>query len=163
MKCFTCGKPLPKGVDPLADITHPFCSEHCAYSATGLFLATPSKETNQTTDGYPMSESLKAKADVGGRPLDPQQLVDIVKEVSKPKDHDPVNHPSHYTSHPSGVECITITRHMTFNIGNVIKYVWRSGLKGEAPAVQDLKKAAFYLNDEIKRIEEQQATCPPTT
>lgn len=85
-------------------------------------------EMNKTTDGYPNQESK----------------------------HDPVNRPSHYTSHPSGVECITITRHMTFNCGNAIKYLWRSGLKGEAPAVQDLKKAAFYLNDEIKRIEEQQ-------
>jgi Protein of unknwon function (DUF3310) len=65
---------------------------------------------------------------------------------------DPVNHPDHYTSHPSGVECIEITRHMNFNLGNVVKYVWRSGLKGgkEIP-VQDLEKAAWYLNDEIKR------------
>jgi hypothetical protein len=67
--------------------------------------------------------------------------------------HDPVNHPEHYTSHPSGVECIDVTRHMTFNIGNVIKYCWRSGLKGGNPSVQDLRKAAWYLNDEIRRIE----------
>lgn len=31
---------------------------------------------------------------------------------------DPVNHPPHYTAHPSGVECITITKHMNFNVGN---------------------------------------------
>ena len=64
----------------------------------------------------------------------------------------PVNHPSHYTSHPSGVECITITRHMTFNIGNAIKYLWRNGLKDGAPTVQDLEKAVWYINDEIKRL-----------
>jgi len=66
---------------------------------------------------------------------------------------DSVNHPDHYTSHPSGVECIDITRHMNFNLGNVIKYVWRSGLKGDGVSVEDLKKAAWYLNDEIKCME----------
>jgi hypothetical protein len=66
---------------------------------------------------------------------------------------DPVNHPPHYTSHPSGVECITVTRHMSFNLGNVVKYLWRAGLKDQAPTLQDLKKAAWYLNDEIKRME----------
>ena len=44
-------------------------------------------------------------------------------------DKDPVNHPTHYTSDPSGVECIEITRHRNFNIGNAIKYLWRAGLK----------------------------------
>lgn len=71
-------------------------------------------------------------------------------------DHDPVNHPSHYTNHPSGVECIQITRHMGFNIGNVVKYLWRAGLKDSAPTLQDLKKAAWYLNDEIKKMEKGQ-------
>ena len=63
--------------------------------------------------------------------------------------HDPVNSPKHYTSHPSGVECIQITRHMSFNIGNVVKYVWRADEKG-AP-IEDLEKAAWYLQDEINR------------
>lgn len=71
---------------------------------------------------------------------------DTVIEL-KPK-HDPVNHPKHYTSHPSGVECIQITRHMGYNLGNVIKYVWRADLKGKD--VEDLEKAVFYLQDEIK-------------
>lgn len=61
-----------------------------------------------------------------------------------------VNHPKHYNSHPSGVECITITRHMNFNIGNAIKYLWRAGLKDDAK--QDLQKAAWYINDELKRL-----------
>lgn len=62
-----------------------------------------------------------------------------------------VHHPPHYTSHPSGVECIEITRHMNFNLGNVVKYVWRSGLKDGVVPIQDLEKAAWYLNDEIER------------
>lgn len=67
---------------------------------------------------------------------------------------DPVNHPAHYTSHPSGIEAIQITRHMTFNLGNAIKYVWRAGLK-TSDAVEDLRKAVFYINDEIKRLQGQ--------
>ena len=43
-----------------------------------------------------------------------------------------MNHPRHYTSHPSGVECIDITRHYCFSIGNAIKYLWRAGLKQDA-------------------------------
>ena len=65
-------------------------------------------------------------------------------------EHDPVNHPKHYTSHPSGVECITITRHMTFNIGNAIKYLWRCGDKDNQ--IQDLEKAIWYIKDEINRL-----------
>lgn len=64
---------------------------------------------------------------------------------------DPVNHPPHYTNHPSGVECITITKHFNFCVGNAVKYLWRAGLKGDA--VEDLKKAAWYIDREIQRLE----------
>lgn len=67
---------------------------------------------------------------------------------------DPVNHPAHYTSDPSGIECIEITRHRNFNIGNAIKYLWRAGRKDADAHVQDLQKAIFYINDEIARIRE---------
>lgn len=67
---------------------------------------------------------------------------------------DMVNHPSHYTSHPSGIEAIQVTRWMNFNLGNAMKYIWRSGIKNPDKQVEDLKKAVFYLNDEIKRLEE---------
>lgn len=66
---------------------------------------------------------------------------------------DQVNHPSHYTSDPSGIECIQITRHRNFNIGNAFKYLWRAGLKDEAKTIQDLEKAIFYIKDEINRLE----------
>lgn len=67
------------------------------------------------------------------------------------KENDPVNHPAHYTSHESGIECIEVTRWMNFNLGNVMKYVWRAGNKGNA--LEDLKKARWYLDDEINRRE----------
>ncbi len=60
--------------------------------------------------------------------------------------------PPHYKSHPSGVECIQITRHFNNNLGNVIKYVWRAGKKENNSTRQDLKKALYYLKDEIKRV-----------
>ena len=72
---------------------------------------------------------------------------------------DMVNHPPHYTSHPSGVECIQITEHMGFNLGNATKYIWRADLKGSS--VQDLEKAAFYIAREIAlRVKDEPKLSP---
>lgn len=69
---------------------------------------------------------------------------------------DPVEHPAHYTSSPAScsncgttVECIDVTRHMGFNLGNAVKYLWRADLKGNA--IEDLEKAAWYIRDEINK------------
>jgi hypothetical protein len=72
-----------------------------------------------------------------------------------PRGSDPVNHPSHYTSHPSGIECIDVIEHMTLNIGAAIKYLWRCGLKSEATHIQDLEKAAWHIRREIQRLTTQ--------
>ena len=76
-----------------------------------------------------------------------------MKNQKKPSfgQNDAVHHPKHYTNHPSGVECIQITEHMGFNLGNVVKYLWRADEKG-AP-VEDLKKARWYLDREIQKRE----------
>ena len=58
-----------------------------------------------------------------------------------------VDHPVHYRSHPSGVECITITEHMNFCVGNAMKYLWRAGSKGNE--IEDLRKAQWYISREI--------------
>lgn len=63
-----------------------------------------------------------------------------------------VDHPIHYNAHPSGIECIDIVRHMGFNLGNAVKYIWRAGLKPGKSTVQDLEKAVWYLNDEINKL-----------
>lgn len=71
---------------------------------------------------------------------------------------DNVNHPKHYTSDPSGIECIDITRYRNFNVGNAIKYLWRAGLKIDADKssinkqIEDLEKAVWYIVDEIHRL-----------
>lgn len=61
-----------------------------------------------------------------------------------------VEHPPHYKNHPSGIECIEITEHLNFCLGNAIKYIWRSGLKGSE--IEDLKKAQWYIKREIERL-----------
>lgn len=74
-----------------------------------------------------------------------------------------VNHPAYYNEHPSGVECIEIVRHHNFNVGNAIKYLWRQGLKTEegmsdtVKQIEDLKKAIWYITDEIGRLENVQS------
>ena len=68
---------------------------------------------------------------------------------------DPVNHPRHYTSSPSGVECIDIIEHMTLNLGNATKYIWRAGQKNDL--IEDLRKAAWYVAREISRVSKLRA------
>lgn len=84
-----------------------------------------------------------------------------VAEMSRKKERVPVgrstaqsvSHPEHYTAHPSGVECITVAEHFGFNLGNAVKYIWRADEKGSQ--VEDLQKAAWYIEREIKRLVEK--------
>lgn len=71
------------------------------------------------------------------------------KAAEKMLQEDAVNHPKHYTSHPSGIECIQVTEHMGFNLGNALKYIWRADLKGDA--IEDLQKARWYLDRELEK------------
>lgn len=76
-----------------------------------------------------------------------------------------VNHPKHYNSHPSGIECIEIARHYCFSIGNAFKYLWRAGLKKDNglkdvdKEIEDLEKAIWYINDRIKQLEKMKEPC----
>lgn len=69
------------------------------------------------------------------------------------QEYDGVNHPKHYTDSPSGIECIQVTEHMDFCIGNAVKYLWRAGKKDDS--VQDLKKAIWYINRKIALMEKK--------
>lgn len=64
---------------------------------------------------------------------------------------DMVNSPPHYRANPSGIECIDVVEHLSFNVGNAIKYLWRSAEKGRQ--LEDLAKARWYINREIERLE----------
>lgn len=90
-------------------------------------------------------------------PIPPTKVEDAVEATEE------IDHPSHYNLHPSGVECIDIVEHLTFNVGSAVKYAWRAGLKvyGEPDGpcedptvarIRDLKKAAWYINREIERL-----------
>lgn len=86
---------------------------------------------------------------------DIEPLKPAVPAITKP---DMVNHPPHYTSSPAkcskcghGIECIDVVQHMNFSIGNAVKYLWRAGLKNDA--IEDLKKAVWYINTEIAKRE----------
>lgn len=74
---------------------------------------------------------------------------------------DNVNHPKHYTSHPSGVECIEITEHYGFCVGNAIKYLWRAGLKKDGTLddidkeIEDVKKAAWYVQRHLENLQKK--------
>lgn len=68
--------------------------------------------------------------------------------------NDPVNNPKHYTDHPSGIECIQVTEHMGFNLGNAVKYIWRCDLKKDA--IEDLRKAVWYIQREIAKREKDE-------
>ncbi|QFG09440.1 hypothetical protein I5H08_gp047 [Mycobacterium phage Yuna] len=72
---------------------------------------------------------------------------------------DAVDQPSHYNQGPPckgcgrPIECLDITEHMNFCLGNTVKYVWRCDLKHDA--IEDLRKARKYLDTEIARREAQ--------
>lgn len=88
-------------------------------------------------------------AKCGGKPpaeWQPEQSTALYQKTGN-AEHDPVNHPKHYTQHPSGIECIQITEHMGFCLGNAVKYIWRADLKHDA--IEDLEKAKWYLEREI--------------
>ena len=93
---------------------------------------------------WPHDDGWDSEADNGRKCFDL-----AIEEMRKRHMGDPVNHPQHYTAHPSGVECIQITEHMGFCIGNAVKYLWRADLKGDA--IQDLEKARWYIEREIAR------------
>lgn len=80
-----------------------------------------------------------------------------MSDIEQQKTNDPVNHPNHYVSLGAHclqcckpIEYIDIVRRFNFNLGNAIKYIWRSNFKENT--MQDLQKAIWYLQDEIMRI-----------
>lgn len=103
---------------------------------------------------YPLDTPKQRRAYYATRT--PEEMLKIIGALNRAKhaaalqaEHDAVNHPAHYTSHPSGIECIQITEHMGFNLGNAMKYVWRADLKNDA--IEDLAKAIWYIQREIDK------------
>lgn len=80
--------------------------------------------------------------------------------IPAPDANPQVDHPAHYNQHPSGVECIEIVRHHSFNVGSAIKYLWRDGFKDTEVETQDLEKAIWYLRDELERRKRESVEAP---
>ena len=95
-----------------------------------------------------MTEELPAYLRAWNHDEPKQAAEQATEQATEP---DPVDHPKHYVSHPSGAECIEIAEHMNFCLGNAIKYIWRADLKGRA--LEDLRKARWYVDREILRRE----------
>ena len=122
VECRTCFYgQLDIGIHPCND-----CTNYDKWVNRSIFIREAAK---------PLSEAIKEWVDI----KEDEEIVDIV------------NQPPHYTEHPSGIECIQVTEHMSFNLGNAIKYIWRCDLKQDA--IEDLKKAKCYIDREIdKRV-----------
>ncbi|MFD4608301.1 DUF3310 domain-containing protein [Streptomyces sp. NPDC058440] len=105
---------------------------------------------------FPTGYSLGfAEEELSAEDLTPYlEIVDEIASFSAQVE-DEINHPSHYTWLPGGVEVIDITELLPFNLGNVVKYVLRAGHKHDEP-LTDLRKAAWYINREIERLEAAQ-------
>ena len=82
----------------------------------------------------------------------PREWTDLMQPLEQR--NDPVNHPAHYTSSPSGIECIQVTEWMGFLLGNAVKYIWRASSKGNEK--QDLEKATWYIRRRIEQIEKEE-------
>lgn len=89
------------------------------------------------------------------------------KKCTIPIKEDRVNHPSHYTwlKELCGIEVIDITRHMNFNLGQILKYILRLEHKKDKnftnyeKVLSDLNKAKYYLENEINRVDKLCKKC----
>jgi hypothetical protein len=109
-------------------------------------------QQNENRLGWRVDETTLEALEVDDK-LYEKEWETYVESTYQQSRHDAVNHPNHYCNHPSGIECIQITEHMNFCLGNAMKYLWRSGLKEGSSALEDLRKAQWYLNHEIQRLE----------
>lgn len=116
---------------------------------------TASRFTNVTTEREAAwNAEIEAIKTARGEAFQEVNLGTLLVNAIEKNREEAVNHPPHYLKHPSGVECIQITEHMNFCLGNAIKYIWRAGLKADDP-VQDLSKAIWYIQREISRLEQK--------
>ena len=83
---------------------------------------------------------------------------ELVESNSNPENvsqgkNDPVNHPSHYTDGKIEVVDFILDKKLNFTRGNAVKYISRAGKKNPEKEIEDLQKAAWYINKEIQRLQ----------
>lgn len=115
-----------------------------------IFPAKCSSCSNESCPSNPYPQWVLNVADPIFDPVLSEETKEAIKELE-----DVVNHPKHYTKHPSGVECIQVTEYMNFCLGNAMKYIWRANDKHDSP-LEDLRKAKWYIEREIARLEKDE-------
>ena len=159
--CDVCGEPILIAIN----MNDGVCSENCRKALAEIKTNENTLENRTSSPMVEMTTAMSALCELCGSFIEEPEIASsyeegvfvcpdcvwrtALEEADVYDEPDFVNHPPHYTAHPSGVECITITEHMNFCLGNAMKYIWRAGEKGDA--LQDLEKAAWYLNREIRR------------
>ena len=135
-----------------------FYVEDIKYASVGDHVVLlPDNTTSVNTNGQRVASNILTEDNIKKY----FKLVYTNKKQTEINEKDNVNHPSHYTwlKEKCGIEVIDITRHMDFNLGNAIKYILRAGhkkdyyLHSKQKEIEDLKKAAWYINDKIKQLE----------
>lgn len=135
-----------------------FYVEDIKYASVGDHVVLlPDNTTSVNTNGQRVASNILTEDNIKKY----FKLVYTNKKQIEINEEDNVNHPSHYTwlKEKCGIEVIDITRHMDFNLGNAIKYILRAGhkkdyyLHSKQKEIEDLKKAAWYINDKIKQLE----------
>ena len=142
-------------------------------SRTGKHTTTPLRTPEPTSAELAdeVSERLVGKVieNMTEDELDQLEVALVERRAAAQRDSGPelINHPKHYNLHPSGVECIDIIEHFTANVSAAVKYLWRAGLKlsgddkvHEDPfeaRMRDLKKAAWYVDREIDKLNRDRA------
>lgn len=94
---------------------------------------------------------------VGESPDPPAPQASVGAAAPADRKHDPVNHPSHYTSGKIEVIDFIEDQKLGFCCGNAVKYIARAGKKDPAKTVEDLRKGAWYLAREISFLEKGKA------
>ncbi|MFD8018942.1 DUF3310 domain-containing protein [Streptomyces lavendulae] len=110
---------------------------------------------SHTTAPYPYGVKLY----VNGRAKFVNMAEDEIEPISAPVSiagDSAVDHPSHYTWLPNGLEVIDLTEHLNFSRGNAVKYLCRAGRKDAGTELEDLKKARWYVDREIQRVSKEQ-------
>ena len=118
--------------------------QFCCYSSGKCF-----EKNKSCFDGIKMWLSAPCANEPENPPAD--KHVDLQKVSEKVCDN--VNHPSHYTSGQIEVIDFIEDQHLGFHLGNAVKYISRAGRKNPDKTVEDLRKAVWYINRQIERLE----------
>lgn len=118
------------------------------YEQLGAFCIPVMFTPEQTRDCFPgRYDAEEAAPEIKAAKLR-THILSLSNEKEITMRNEDINHPKHYAGYPASIECIDITRHLNFQLGNAVKYIWRAGKKGGlGKEIEDLKKAEWYLGD----------------